>query len=108
MKSKSTKNFLAKTLLTFLLITGLPALAFADKDKKGSRIVVDVMGMVCAFCAGGIEETFMKEDAVEKITVSLEKHQITLNLKEGKTLDDERIKQLITDASYNISQITRE
>jgi copper chaperone CopZ len=48
-------------------------------DLKDSQIaVVNVKGMVCDFCARGIEKTFMKDAAVKKIDVDLTKGKVLI------------------------------
>ena len=45
-------------------------------DLKDSQIaVVNVKGMVCDFCARGIEKTFKKDTNVKKIDVDLAKEK---------------------------------
>ncbi len=68
-------------------------------------IHVGVDGMVCAFCAKGIENNFKKQEAVKSVAVDLDKKLVTLETKEGKTLDDATIKQVITDAGYTTTNI---
>ncbi len=68
---------------------------------------VSVNGLVCDFCARALEKVFGKEEAVKAIDVNLDTKIITINFKEGQTLSDERIKDLITDAGYNVEGIHR-
>lgn len=73
----------------------------------GKDIKVGVKGMVCGFCAQGIEKKFHEQGSVEKVNVSLKDKQVTLNLKEGKDLSDEEIKKILTDSGYNVEKIER-
>ncbi len=48
-------------------------------DLKDSQIaVVNVKGMVCDFCARGIEKTFKKDTNVKKIDVDLSKGKVLI------------------------------
>jgi len=71
-------------------------------------ITATVNGLVCAFCATGIEKTFKKQPAVEHIKVDLENKLVTINTKPRQNLDDNTITQLLTDAGYSVTAITRE
>lgn len=68
---------------------------------------VSVNGLVCDFCARALEKVFGKEEAVKAIDVNLDTKIITVNFNEGQMLSDERIKELITDAGYNVEGIHR-
>lgn len=77
------------------------------KVSKKSDIEVKVNGMVCDFCARGLEKTFGKVDSVKDITVSLEKGMISINLVDNGKLDDEKITQLIKDNGISVVSIKR-
>ena len=88
-----------KILVTAILIAGLSLPAMAQ------TIHVGVNGLVCAFCATGIENSFKKNPAVESVKVDLDSKLVTINTKPDKTLDDAAITQTITDAGYTITNI---
>ena len=87
--------------LVFGFSTFIPFVAFAETVK------VNVNGLVCAFCAQGIKKTFAKESAVEKTDVNLDAKLVTLSLKKGEKIADEKITTLITDAGYKVVKIER-
>lgn len=64
------------------------------------EIKVGVKGMVCAFCAQGIEKNFLKQPEVSKIEVSLENKYVKLKFKEGQSLSQEKIATILKDAGY--------
>ena len=91
-----------KKILAIVAMVSLLALpAYAETAK------VTVNGMVCAFCAVGIKKSFSKLDAVENVDVNLDKKLVTIKIKDGKSLDDTAIKQVITDAGYDSVDIER-
>ena len=51
---------------------------FVDGLNNSQIAVVSVKGMVCDFCARGIEKTFMKDAAVKKIDVDLTKGKVLI------------------------------
>lgn len=102
-------------LLAALLLAGIPsapawaqpAPATSPETKQGVRIVVLVRGMVCAFCAQGLDKIFKDEPAVAKVDVSLDLERMEIQLKPGGTLDDARIRKLVGDAGFDVLQIDR-
>lgn len=76
-------------------------------NAHAETILASVNGMVCAFCATGIEKSFQKQAAVDTVKVDLEKKLVTLNTKPDKTMDDAVIKKVIADAGYSVVKIER-
>ncbi len=66
----------------------------------GEELKVGVNGMVCAFCAQGIEKSFKKQPEVEKVKVSLENKFVQITLKDGQRLPNDKIAALLKDAGY--------
>ncbi len=71
-------------------------------------LTISVNGLVCDFCARSIEKLFSKKESVKSINVNLEEMLITINLKKGKILNDDIIRQVIRDSGYDIKEINRE
>ena len=57
-------------------------------------VVVDVQGMVCDFCARGIEKTFNDDKDVKKVQVSLEKGKVLIAYAMNKKVDLDEIKNI--------------
>ena len=91
-----------KTLLTFIILTGFTGSAWAE------TITTTVHGMVCAFCATGIEKTFRKQPEVATVKVDLPKKRVVITTKPGKTLSDEKIKEVVTYSGYKMGEIVRQ
>ena len=67
------------------------------KDLKDSKVaVINVIGMVCDFCARGIEKTFMKSANVKKVDVDLEVGKVLIVYSSGTKISFEDIKEKIT------------
>lgn len=75
----------------------------AAKDK----VFVSVNGLVCDFCARALEKVFSKRDEVVGINVNLDKGEVLVAMREGQTINDETLTQLITDSGYNLTAIKR-
>ena len=83
-----------KLILSIILVLAANAAIAAEELKVG------VKGMVCAFCAQGIEKKFMAEPEVAKVEVSLANKYVKLNFKDGKRLANEKISSILKDAGY--------
>ena len=100
------KFLLIKTLIFFTLINYKET---ASQNKKENQILkISVNGLVCDFCARSIEKLFGKKESVDSINVNLEKMLITINLKKGKKLNNETIRQVIKDSGYDVTEINRD
>tara|TARA_B100000530_G_C15699088_1_gene385201 strand:+ start:51 stop:362 length:312 start_codon:yes stop_codon:yes gene_type:complete len=93
--------------LIFLILTT------HKKIKSQNRIENEVLnisvnGLVCDFCARSIEKLFSKKESVKSINVNLEDMIITINLKKGKKLNDNIIRQVINDSGYDVTEINRD
>jgi copper chaperone CopZ len=84
-----------------IILSGLSVSAVAE------TIRTTVNGMVCAFCATGIEKTFRKPE-VATVHVDLPKKTVTITTKPGKTLSDAKIKEVVTYSGYTMGKIIRE
>lgn len=93
-------KYILMSLMSVFLFTA-PAMAQEDD------IVVRVDGMVCDFCAQSLEKVFGKEDSVNGIKVSLEEQNVTVDTKDGQELSDDKIKELIEWAGYDLVEIKR-
>lgn len=78
----------------------LDAVKKVKATKEISEQTVGVKGMVCAFCAQGIEKKFKAQKEVESVQVSLEKKFVKLKYKDGQKLSNERIAEILKDAGY--------
>ena len=87
-----------------LLFTLLLALA---NTASARSIEMDVNGLVCAFCAQGIEKTLRGFPATADVYVSLENRIVAIELKDDADIDDATLRQAITDAGYAVVAIRR-
>ena len=85
-----------KLFLTTALLVSLSMPAFAM--HPGGTVYADVNGLICDFCARALEKVFGREDAVESIDVNMDTKVVTIHFNEDQSLEDARIKELITDA----------
>ena len=68
---------------------------FLDGLSNSQIAVVNINGMVCDFCARGIEKTFVKDKAVKRIDVDLERGKVLIAYSKEKEIDFDEIKSKI-------------
>ena len=89
-----------KTLL-FVALIGFTSIATAK------TIEMDVNGLVCAFCAQGIEKSLKGFPATAHVFVSLENRIVAVELKDGKDIPDASLTKAITDSGFAVVAIRR-
>ena len=75
--------------------------SFLDGLSNSQVAVVNVNGMVCDFCARGIEKTFVKDKAVKRIDVDLERGKVLIAYTKEKEIDFDEIKSKILANGQN-------
>jgi copper chaperone CopZ len=80
----------------------LPATALFSHANASEVAKVTVNGMVCSFCAQGIEKTISKMPQTKAVYVNLDKKIVAVEPKDGQQLDMAKIKAGIIDAGYDV------
>ena len=83
------------------------ALLATSLAANAGTIEMKVFGMVCGFCAQGIESNLRKNSAVTDVQVSLEKQLVVVKTRDGEDVPDAALEQAITDAGYDLKAVTR-
>ncbi len=89
-----------KKLYAIIFITFFSQTAFAVQTIKAN-----VNGMVCAFCAQGIEKKMRALIQTKDVYVNLKQRVVAIELKEGQNLSNDTVKDLIKDAGYEVTSI---
>lgn len=93
-----------KAFITSLFLTlGLTA-NFAHAAAQTQTIKAEVNGMVCAFCAQGIEKKLRSMSETKDVYVNLKEKVVAVELKEGQTVTPDRVKEVIKEAGYDVSR----
>lgn len=90
-----------KRALLIFLLTLSSAVASAD------TIEMKVYGLVCAFCAQGIEKTLRSNPATEDVVVSLEHKLVAIATRTGQDIPDADLTKALTEAGYDVKGISR-
>ena len=91
-----------KYLITLTIMFALTAAVSAETIKA------TVNGMVCGFCATAIEKTFKRQTEVKSVNVDLKNRLVTIDTKQGQTLEDAKVGQLLKNSGYSVVKIDRE
>lgn len=75
--------------------------------SAAATIEMTVNGLVCAFCAQGIEKKLKKFPATAEVVVSLEQRLVAVGLKDGQDIPDADLRKALTDAGYTVKAIAR-
>src|SRR5882672_10785504 len=92
-------KFLPKVLSSLLLL--------ASASAQAATIEMNVNGLVCAFCAQGIEKQLRKFAATADVVVSLEHRLVAVGLKDGQDIPDAELRRALTNAGYSVKSIDR-
>ena len=66
---------------------------------------IEVLGMVCAFCAQGIEKSFESVKNVKAIFVNLEDYFVAIESNDENGIDENFIRTVITESGYDVKKI---
>ena len=83
------------------------SLIFFGGNALAGTIEMQVNGLVCGFCAQGIEKTLRKNPATADVFVSLETRLVAIATKDGKDIADNELRKALTNAGYDVKGIAR-
>ena len=82
-------------------------LSVSSVAARADTIEMKVFGMVCGFCAQGIEKTLRKNPATADVVVSLEDKLVAVATKDGADISDAELTRALTDSGYDVKGISR-
>jgi copper chaperone CopZ len=89
------------------LLIALAAATTLISTAAAGTIEMKVNGLVCAFCAQGIEKTLRKNPATQDVIVSLEHKLVAVATKDGQDIPDADLTTALKDAGYDVKSIAR-
>jgi len=90
-----------KLYTTVVIVTALGSTpAFAVQS-----VWAEVNGMVCAFCAQGIETKLRALPQTRDVYVNLPQKVVAVQMKEGTTLSTDVVREVVKDAGYEVATI---
>lgn len=89
------------------LFVSLVATTLFALSAQADTIEMKVNGLVCGFCAQGIEKTLRKNPATADVVVSLENRLVAVATREGQDISDAALTKALVDSGYDVKGITR-
>ncbi|MFK8016570.1 MAG: heavy-metal-associated domain-containing protein [Gammaproteobacteria bacterium] len=105
-RSKHEEALIAKPNLDYPRLTRTREIDIA-LSAGGEPIIVEVLGMVCDFCAKSMNKTFGKREEVAAVYVNLDTKSLNLVLNDGYELADAEVTRLVTRAGFRLTSIRR-
>lgn len=87
------------------IMVAVACVATGAAQAATQTIKAEVNGMVCAFCAQGIEKKMRSLTQTQDVFVDLKNKVVAVQLKDGQQLPHDTVKALIKDAGYDVSKI---
>jgi len=96
-------------IVIFLMFVALlcPNNSVCYSDTDAETVVIQVNGLVCDFCLRTIIKSFEKYEEVEKAEANLDRAEVIVNMKPGRTLNDDTVNSIVSDAGYDAISIKR-
>ena len=89
-----------------LLVSLISASLFGNVAFAATQTIkANVNGMVCAFCAQGIEKKMRALSQTKDVYVNLKQRIVAVELKDGQTLSNDTVKDVIKNAGYEVTSI---
>jgi copper chaperone CopZ len=88
------------------IVLSLAAL-LAVSSAHAATIELTVNGLVCGFCAQGIEKTLRRNAATDDVFVSLENRLVAIATKPDTDIGDDVLRKALKDAGYDVKAIAR-
>jgi len=89
-----------KTILVMLLF------AVSCAAQAATTFKAEVNGMVCAFCAQGIEKKLRALPQTRDVYVNLKDRIVAVEVRDGQSLAPQTIRDLVKDAGYEVVAIS--
>lgn len=96
-----TSSFMQRIALSVMLFVA----AATASAQDGGTAKISVNGMVCAFCAQGIEKRITAMPEAGPLYINLSRKLVAVQPKAGKSLDVEKIRREIQDAGYEVTAV---
>ena len=81
------------------------SLATFNTSVAAESVKATVNGMVCSFCAQGIEKALLKMPQTKAVFVDLKKKVVAVEAKDGQMLDSKKIAFEIKEAGYDVVKL---
>lgn len=88
-----------KTIIAITLI------AVSISAQAAQSLKAEVNGMVCAFCAQGIEKKLRAMPQTQDVYINLKQRIVSVQFKDGQAIAPDALRELVKDAGYEVVSI---
>ena len=89
-----------------MLVAAALALAATTATASGTQsLKAEVNGMVCSFCAQGIEKRMKALPATQAVFVDLRNKVVAVEMKPGQNIDEKTFRSEMTEAGYDVVRL---
>ena len=89
--------------LLFVVGLGLALTSLTSFATPSYKVTMN--GMVCSFCAQGIEKKMKALNETKDVYVGLKNRLVVVEVKDGLTLSQDVIRKIIKDVGYEVKSI---
>ena len=94
-------------ILTFSPVSLLGQESLPEKVLPTYHVQVFVKGMVCSFCARGLEKKMKEQKSLASIKIIMKEKLVELTFKPNSTLSDKTLRKIVEDAGLRVDKIVR-
>jgi copper chaperone CopZ len=94
-----------KRIITILIFLFAITVITASATQAVQTVKANVNGMVCAFCAQGIDRKLRALEQTKDVYVNLKRKIVAVEVKEGQTLPEDIVRDVVKNAGYDITNI---
>jgi len=96
----------AAFIMAALLISPIGfAAEMAEKEDLKPKVIVQVDGLTCPFCAYGLEKRMKKLSAVKESSIDIKKGAVELFPKEGRHIELDDVKDAVANGGFTPREI---
>lgn len=103
---KRSNTLIALLVFGWTILLSQPVFAVTAKTPK--RAEINIMGMVCDFCAQGIGKKLKKEAKVKRYTIDLKNKTVIVYFKKDQAISKKDLTEIIKQSGYKVSSIKYE
>jgi mercuric ion binding protein len=102
------KNHANQVVRSALFVSALSLFTLASAPVlAATSYKIGVNGMVCSFCAQGIEKRLSDMPQTAAVFIDLKQKVVAMELKPGASVDEQVIKKEIIDSGYDVTRIEK-
>ena len=98
------KHLFIIPLCIFLFAPSIWAEPIQPDAKVAPHVTIEIKGMVCSFCAQGLEKKFTKVKEVARISVDLKTKHIQLWFHPNRAMSEKQLTDLVLASGYNVGK----